>query len=77
MLRRANPIDIPTLLWRALSRRVRFTRHRQVRAFNEVERVRVAALDERPLPLQVDGDYIGEVSEATFEVRPRAMLVVA
>lgn len=77
VLRRANPIDIPTLLWRALSGRVRFTRHRQVRAFNEVERVRVAALDERPLPLQVDGDYIGEVSEATFEARPRAMLVVS
>ena len=30
-----------------------------------------------PLPLQVDGDYIGEVHEARFESCPRAMLVVA
>ncbi len=77
VLRRASPVDIPTILWRALSRQARVTRHRQIRAFKEVERVRVAALAGRPLPLQVDGDYIGEVSEATFEARPRAMLVVA
>ena len=33
--------------------------------------LRVRSLDERPLPLQVDGDYIGEVDEAVFGVTPR------
>jgi diacylglycerol kinase family enzyme len=29
------------------------------------------------LPLQVDGDYIGEVTEARFTIRPQALTVVA
>ena len=33
--------------------------------------------DERPLPLQVDGDYLGEVAEARFSVLPEALNVVA
>ena len=34
--------------------------------FSGVEALDVRSLDERPLPLQVDGDYIGEVHEAAF-----------
>ncbi len=37
----------------------------------------VSTRDGRPLPLQVDGDYIGEVSEANFVAHPEAMLVIA
>src|SRR6478672_9294160 len=33
VLARANPLDMPTVIWRAFSRRARLTRHRQVRAF--------------------------------------------
>ena len=61
VLRRAGPIDIPTITWRALSPRARMARHRRVEAFSGLQRLRVASADERPLPLQVDGDYIGEV----------------
>jgi len=77
ILRRASPFDVPTIIWRALSHRARVARHRRVQAFSELSRVRVKTLDERPLPLQVDGDYIGEVNDAVFEAKPRAMLVVA
>ena len=77
VLRRASLLDIPTISWRALSRGARLTQHRQIRAFNQIQRLRVRTLDERPLPLQVDGDYIGEADEAAFECVPRAMLVVA
>jgi len=77
VLRRASPIDIPTITWRALSPRARMARHRRVEAFSGLERLRVASADERPLPLQVDGDYIGEVHEATFEAKPRAILVIS
>ena len=33
------------------------------------------SLDDRPLPLQVDGDYIGEVTEASFGVGRGIMVV--
>jgi diacylglycerol kinase family enzyme len=77
VLERASPLEIPTITWRALSRRARISRHRRVRPFAGVRTVRVRSRDERPLPLQVDGDYIGEVDEAAFEVKPRGILVVA
>jgi diacylglycerol kinase family enzyme len=77
VLGRATPIDIPTIIWRALSRRARITRHRQVTPFTGVERLRVRSLDERPLPLQVDGDYIGAVQTAEFAITPGGIRVVA
>ena len=77
VLERASPIDIPTIIWRALSTRARVVRHRKVRAFSELSNLRVRTLDERPLPLQVDGDYIGEVDEAVFGVTPRGFLVIS
>jgi diacylglycerol kinase family enzyme len=77
VLRRASPIDIPTLLWRALGRRPRFGGHRQVHPFASVDRLRVHSLDQRPLPLQVDGDFIGEVESAEFGVLPGGLVVLA
>jgi diacylglycerol kinase family enzyme len=77
ILKRARPIDVPTIIWRALSERARLARHRQVHAFSGVATLRVRSLDERPLPLQVDGDYIGEVDEAVFGVEPGGIAVVA
>jgi hypothetical protein len=37
----------------------------------------VRSLDERPLPMQVDGDYIGEAAQAVFGVRSGGILVVS
>jgi diacylglycerol kinase family enzyme len=45
--------------------------------FSGVEGLRVESRDERPVPLQVDGDYIGEVHSAEFGVTPGGLLVVA
>jgi diacylglycerol kinase family enzyme len=77
VLRRASAIDIPSIIWRALSRRARLARHRQVVPFKALQRMRVASCDARSLPLQVDGDYIGEVQEAEFGITPGGLLVVA
>ncbi len=77
ILQRASPADIPTITWRALSRRARVVCHRRVRGFGGLDGLRVTSRDERALPLQVDGDYIGEVHEALFAVQPSAMLVVS
>src|SRR6201994_3235205 len=64
VLRSARPIHVPTIIWRALSRRARVVRHRQVEPFSGVTELELRSLDDRPIPLQVDGDYIGEVHEA-------------
>jgi diacylglycerol kinase family enzyme len=77
ILRRVNPVDIPTVTWRALSRHARVARHRQVQAVAGVARLSARSLDERTLPLQVDGDYIGEVEAVDFGVLPGGLWVVA
>jgi len=77
VLRRASLIDIPTIGWRALSKRAQISRHRQVHPFSGLVRLHVRSLDQRPLPLQVDGDHIGEIEETEFGVRPGGLVVVA
>jgi diacylglycerol kinase family enzyme len=77
VLTRASPIDVPTIIWRALAKQARLARHRRVHPFTSVPRLRIRSCDDRPLPLQVDGDYIGEVHEAEFGVTPNGILVVA
>ncbi len=77
VLERARPIDVPTIAWRALSDRARVTGHRRVHGFAGLEGLRIRSCDERPLPLQVDGDYIGETHEAEFSIHPRGIAVVS
>lgn len=77
ILTRASPVDIPTIIWRALSGRARVGAHRRVHPFSSVSGLCIRSADERPLPLQVDGDYIGAAEQADFSVIPRGILVVA
>jgi len=77
VLERARPTDVPTIIWRALSKRGRVTKHRHVHPFSGAREFTMRSLDDRPLPLQVDGDYIGEAPEATFGVTPRGIMVVS
>jgi len=77
VLHRATPLGLPFIGWRALSRRARVVRHRQVTGFSELTELTVRTADGRPLPLEVDGDYIGEVAEAAYRVLPDMLNVVA
>jgi diacylglycerol kinase family enzyme len=77
VLRRANPIDMPSISWRALSGRSHLVGHRHVHPFSGLRELRVTSTDDRPLPLQVDGDYIGDIDEAVFSCLPQGMLVVS
>ncbi len=77
VLHRAAPTDMPFLAWRAFSRRARIANHRHVSSLSAFTELTVATADGRPLPLQVDGDYLGEVSEARYSILPRALNVVA
>ena len=77
VLRRARPIDMPTITWRALSTRAQVARHRRIHPFTGLHELRVRSSDERPLPVQVDGDFIGEAREAAFSVIPGGITVVS
>jgi diacylglycerol kinase family enzyme len=77
VLRRATPVSMPFIAWRAFSSRARVARHRQITGLSSFTELTVRSADERRLPLQVDGDYVGEVSEARYSILPDALNVVA
>jgi diacylglycerol kinase family enzyme len=77
VLHRATAVSMPFIAWRALSRKARFVRHRQVTGLPGFTELTVRSADGRPLPLQVDGDYVGEVAEARYSILPGALNVVA
>ena len=76
VLHRATPLSMPFIGWRALSRRARVVRHRQVTGFSQVTELTVRTTDGRPLPLQVDGDYFGDVVEARYSILPSCLNIV-
>ena len=77
VLTRANALDIPTVGYRLLSRRSEVGRHRRVVAFDGIDRLQVRSADDRPVPLQVDGDYIGTHEEAVFTVLRGGLRIVS
>ena len=77
VLTRASAVDLPTVMFRALSRRAEVARHRRVTPFSGVHEVVVRSLDGRPVPVQVDGDHISDEIEARFTVEPKALRVVS
>jgi diacylglycerol kinase family enzyme len=77
VLHRATPLDMPMIAWRALSRRARIARHRQVTGLSELTELTVRTADGRPLPLQVDGDYLGDVAEARYSILPSCLNVIS
>ena len=77
VLHRATPLAMPSIGLRAFVRSARVSRHRQVTGLPAFTELTVRSADERPLPLQVDGDYLGEVSAAHYSIRPGALNVIA
>jgi len=77
VLRRSTPTVMPTIIWRAFSRRARITRHRAVDGYAGVKELTIRSTDGRAIPLQVDGDHIGDVTEATYGIAPHALPVIS
>jgi diacylglycerol kinase family enzyme len=77
VLHRATPVSMPFIAWRAFSSRARVTGHRQVSGLSDLSELTVRSADDRPLPLQVDGDYLGEVVEARYSVMADALTVIS
>jgi diacylglycerol kinase family enzyme len=76
VLERANPVDLPTIAFRALSPSAPLAGHARVRAFADARALHVRSADGRPVPFQVDGDHLGEADALRFGVTPGALRVV-
>jgi diacylglycerol kinase family enzyme len=78
VLKRATLLELPTVLPRVFSGRASTVgRHRQIETFSAATRATIEAVDGRPFPLQMDGDYIGEFESVSYGVAPRALAVVS
>ena len=77
VLHKATPLSMPSIAWRALSGNARVVRHRHISGFSPVTELTVRSTDGRSLPLQVDGDFLGEVEEASYSIVPRALNVIS
>jgi diacylglycerol kinase family enzyme len=77
LLRRATPLAFASIGVRALSPRASVLGNRQITGLQRFDGLTVRSADRRPLPLQVDGDFLGEVHEARYSIKPRALTVVA
>jgi diacylglycerol kinase family enzyme len=77
VLERASPVDMPTVVWRVFSKRAHVVDHHRVSGFEDLEGLVVRSLDDRPLPLQVDGDHVDDVPEARYGLKRRHITVVS
>jgi len=77
VLRSTRPTVMPGVMYRLFSAKAKLERHRQVDGFSGSRDVVVRSVDGRPVPLHVDGDYIGDVTEARYAVDERPLLVVS
>jgi diacylglycerol kinase family enzyme len=77
VLRSASLPSMLSIALRAFSSRARVAGSRKVSPLRDLHELTVRSADERPLPLQVDGDYLGEVSEARYSIMPDALSVVS
>ncbi len=77
VLHRATLLSMPSIAWRAFSPRARVAGNRQISPLRDLTELNVRSADERPLPLQVDGDYLGEVTEARYSILPDALSVIS
>jgi diacylglycerol kinase family enzyme len=77
VLRSTRPTVMPGVLWRLFSANARLERHRQVDGFAGAHEIVVRSVDGRPVPLHVDGDYIGDVTRATYGVDEAPLFVVS
>jgi diacylglycerol kinase family enzyme len=83
VLKRAAQRDMPTLVNRLFSESRPAARHRQVAHFDDVLSATVETVSKnkdgspRPLPLQVDGDYIGERTRVELGIEAGALTIIA
>jgi diacylglycerol kinase family enzyme len=78
LLTHTTPLELLTISPRAFSGRAEVvSRHRHIEPLPGVDRARIVSTDGRPLPLQVDGDWIGDATEIEYAAAPAGLTVVS
>jgi diacylglycerol kinase family enzyme len=83
VLERAAQRDMPTLIRRLFSESHPAARHRRIEHFPGVTEASISSLGDGgegapvALPIQVDGDYIGEAAALELRAEPAALTIVA
>ena len=83
VLRRAAQRDVPTIAARVLAEGLRLPHHRHIDHWEGLSQARLRSISHdregriRPIPVQVDGDYIGDHGELDLGIEPGALSVVA
>ena len=77
VVHRATPLGVSLIGLRAMLPGARVVDHRNVTGLRQLSELTVHSADARALPLQVDGDFLGEVHEARYSILPGALSVVS
>jgi diacylglycerol kinase family enzyme len=78
VLKRATPLEMPTVLARVFTAKPETVqKHRQIEGFTQLDGAVIESTDGRPLPVQVDGDHIGEWERVEMSVEPGGLSVVS
>jgi diacylglycerol kinase family enzyme len=77
MLHRATPLDVPTVAYRLFSAKRRLVDHRQITGFSGIATATARSAGGDPIPLQLDGDWVGDFETVEFTVHPGALTVIA
>jgi diacylglycerol kinase family enzyme len=78
VLERGNPLDFPPLAMRLLSQKLAVSDNRHIKIAAEFKQATIRPRKEGGprIPLQVDGDYVGDFDEVRFRALPGALSVV-
>ena len=76
VLRRTTPLEVVTIGARLLGGRSVLA-HPNVSGFAGAAELRCRVLDGRPVPLEADGDHLGDELDVRYAVRPGALTVVS
>ena len=83
LLKRANQLDVVSIIPRLLSNRLSAAKHNQVETFEHLKEATIRSLSTdddgeiRQFPVQVDGDYIGNFEEIVLKAAPGALTIIA
>lgn len=77
VLRHSRPTVMPGVTLRALVPSLDLGRHGAVEAVHGLRTAVVRSADDRELPFQVDGDFVGDTHRAELAISPGGLLVVA
>ena len=73
-----SPRAVAGVLPLALAGRVEaLAKHQAVATFDGVTEAHIESVDGSPLPLEADGDYLGDFADVRFGIEPAALTVIA